>query len=126
MFAVGIDLPGTFGATAPKGNYADMTTRGWEVTLGWRDDFSVANKPFNYDIKFTLSDYVSKIDRYNNTEMELGNYYDARVNYNEGMTLGNLWGYLNEGNFLTIDDIIYFADYILNYTPNYETLMYGN
>ena len=24
MFAVGIDLPATFGATPPKGNYADM------------------------------------------------------------------------------------------------------
>ena len=105
MFAVGVDLPGVFGATAPKGNYADMTTRGWELTLGWQDRFMVASKPFHYNIKFTLSDYTAKIDQYSNPEKDLGAYYDARVNYYEGMTLGEIWGYVTEGFFTSEDDI---------------------
>src|SRR5690606_3317415 len=57
MFAVGIDLPGIFGATPPKGNYADMTTKGWEISLSWQDKFTVGNKPFNYNVRFTMADY---------------------------------------------------------------------
>ena len=70
-------------ADVPKGNYADMTTRGWEISLSWHDNFTLANKPFNYDIRFTLADYTSKIDKYNNPEKNLDSYY-------EGMTVGEL------------------------------------
>jgi hypothetical protein len=87
MYTVGVDLPATFGATAPKGNYADMTTRGWELSLSWNDKFTVADKPFHYNLRFTLADYVSKIDKYTNSEKDLGSYLDARVNYYEGMTI---------------------------------------
>ncbi|MGN6437423.1 MAG: TonB-dependent receptor [Agriterribacter sp.] len=105
MFAVGLDLPGTFGAAAPKGNYADMTTKGWELTLRWRDEFALAGKPFNYNVRFTLADYVSKIDKYTNIEKALGVYNDARVDYYEGMTLGEVWGYVTEGFFTSEADI---------------------
>ena len=84
MFTVGKALPAVFGADVPKGNYADMTTRGWELSLSWHDNFTLANKPFNYDIRFTLADYTSKIDKYNNPEKNLGSYY-------EGMTVGEIW-----------------------------------
>lgn len=126
MFAVGIDLPATFGATAPKGNYADMTTRGWEFTLSWRDDLSLGNKPFHYDVKVTLSDYVSKIDKYTNPEMELGNYYDARVNYYEGMTLGEIWGYETEGFFTSREDIENHASQKLYFASNSGTWLPGD
>ena len=29
MYTVGETLPDVFGASSPKGNYADMTTKGW-------------------------------------------------------------------------------------------------
>ena len=63
MYTVGETLPDVFGASSPKGNYADMTTKGWEITLTWRDQFTLAEKPFNYEIRGTLSDYNSTIDR---------------------------------------------------------------
>jgi len=91
-------LPAVFGADVPKGNYADMTTRGWELSLSWHDNFTLANKPFNYDIRFTLADYTSKIDKYNNPEKNLGSYY-------EGMTVGEIWGYVTEGFFTSAEDI---------------------
>ncbi len=33
MFTIGKTLPALFGATAPKGNYADLQTKGWETSL---------------------------------------------------------------------------------------------
>ena len=98
MYTVGVTLPDVFGTTSPKGNYADMTTRGWEITLTWRDQFSLVGKPFNYEIRGTLSDYISKIDRYNNTDKNLSDYY-------EGQTVGEIWGYITEGLFKDQADI---------------------
>lgn len=98
MYTVGVTLPDVFGTTSPKGNYADMTTRGWEITLTWRDQFSLVGKPFNYEIRGTLSDYISKIDRYNNSDKSLSDYY-------EGQTVGEIWGYVTEGLFKDQADI---------------------
>lgn len=126
MFAVGVDLPAVFGATPPKGNYADMTTKGWELTLGWNDQFSVADKPFHYNIKVTLSDYLSKIDQYSNPEKDLGAYYDDRVNYYEGMTIGEIWGYVTEGLFASEEDVKNHASQDLYYASNSGTWLPGD
>ncbi|MBK5721951.1 TonB-dependent receptor [Dysgonomonas sp. Marseille-P4677] len=92
MYTVGKTLPEIFGASSPKGNYADMTTRGWEIALGWNDKLNLAGKPLNYSVRATLSDYKTKIDRYNNETMTLDDYY-------EGQTYGEIWGYVTEGLF---------------------------
>lgn len=105
MFATGIDLPAVFGATAPRGNYADMTTRGWEISLSWRDQFSLANKPFRYSIKATLSDYLSKIDKYTNENKNLGSINSVNTPYYVGMTVGEIWGFETEGFFTSEEDI---------------------
>jgi len=98
MFTLGKTLPTIFGADVPKGNYADMTTRGFEISLTWRDKFALAQKPFNYEVRFTLSDYLSKIDKYNNPEKDLNDHY-------VGETLGEIWGYVTEGFFTSQEDI---------------------
>lgn len=98
MYTVGKTLPEIFGASSPKGNYADMTTQGWEITLTWRDQFRLADKPFNYEVRGTLSDYQSTIDRYNNENKYLDDYY-------EGMRVGEIWGYVTEGLFKDQADI---------------------
>jgi TonB-linked SusC/RagA family outer membrane protein len=98
MFTIGLTLPAVFGATAPKGNYADLVTKGWEASLTWRDKFDVASKPFNYNIRFTLADYTAKITRYNNPDKLLSDYY-------EGQTIGEIWGYTTEGFFLNDEDV---------------------
>jgi TonB-linked SusC/RagA family outer membrane protein len=92
MYVSGPTLPDIFGASSPKGNYADMTTNGFEVTLTWRDQFTLAKKPFHYEIRGTLFDYVSKIDKYNNPTKKFTDYYD-------GKTIGELWGFETDGLF---------------------------
>ncbi len=98
MYTVGKTLPEVFGASSPKGNYADMTTKGWEIALSWNDNFTLANKPFNYSIRATLSDYKTKIDKYNNETMTLDDYY-------KGQTYGEIWGYVTEGLFQSQKEI---------------------
>ncbi|WP_279178995.1 SusC/RagA family TonB-linked outer membrane protein [Parabacteroides johnsonii] len=106
MYTVGKTLPDVFGASSPKGNYADMTTKGWEITLTWRDQFTLAEKPFNYEIRGTLSDYISTIDRYNNQTGNLNDYY-------AGKRVGEIWGYVTEGLFKDQADIDSHADQTL-------------
>ena len=45
-----------------------------------------------------MSDYYSKIDKYNNATKSLGDYY-------EGQTVGEIWGYVTEGLFKDQADI---------------------
>lgn len=98
MYTIGLTLPATFGATSPKGNYADLQTKGWEISLAWRDNFKVASKPLNYSFRFTLADNNSKITRYNNPDKLLSDYY-------EGQVIGEMWGYTTEGFFIDQEDI---------------------
>jgi TonB-linked SusC/RagA family outer membrane protein len=99
MFTIGLTLPAIFGATAPKGNYADLKTKGWEISLTWRDDFEVAAKPLNYTVRFTLGDNTSKITRYNNPDKLLSDYY-------EGQVIGEMWGYTTLGFFESDEDVL--------------------
>ncbi len=103
MYTIGMTLPATFGATSPKGNYADLKTNGWELILSWRDKVNFFNKLFNYNIKLSLSDYKAKILKYNNPDKFLTDYY-------EGMTIGEIWGYITEGFFISQEEIDNHAD----------------
>jgi len=98
MFTFGLTPPAVFGADVPKGNYADLTTRGWEVSVSWNDKIGQSEKPFRYNVRLTLSDNKTKIDKYNNPDKLLSDYY-------EGQTLGEIWGYETEGFFIDDADI---------------------
>ena len=97
MFTVGQTLPAVFGATVPKGNYADMTTKGWEASITWADAFKLHDRPFGYSIGVWMSDYIAKIDKYNNETRKLSDYY-------AGETVGEIWGYVNDG-YWTADNV---------------------
>lgn len=98
MFTVGMTLPAVFGTDVPKGNYADLKTKGWEVTVAWRDKFNAGAKPFNYGLRLTLADYTSKITKYNNPDKRLSDYY-------AGQTVGEIWGFETAGYFTSAQDI---------------------
>ena len=100
MFTVGPTLPDTYGASAPKGNYADMSTYGYELSLSYNDSWMVGSAPLNFGIKATLADSRSFIDKYNNPTGDLSDYY-------VGQEVGEIWGYVCPGLFQTqsqIDD----------------------
>ena len=99
MIVNGPTVPDVFGASSPKGNYADMSTYGYELSLEWRDGFDLAGKRFNYSIKGTLADYYSVIDRFNNANKSLSEYANQSLdkNYYEGMRIGEIWGFVSNG-----------------------------
>lgn len=98
MFTVGPTVPAIYGTTVPKGNYADLRTTGWEISLQWTDDFSVASKPLNYSARFILSDYTAVITKFNNPDKNLTDYY-------VGQKVGEIWGYMVEGLFRSQEEI---------------------
>lgn len=104
MYTVGPTLPDIYGASSPKGNYAEMTTRGYELILSWNDSFNLGGKPFNYGIRASLADYVSVIDKYNNATKSLStNSYNT--SYYEGMVIGEIWGFVSNGLWQTQAEI---------------------
>lgn len=90
MFTAGQTLPAVFGTDVPKGNYADLRTNGWEVSIGWKDQFNMSSKPLHYAVTVSVADYKATITKYNNTNNKLGDYY-------VGQKLGDIWGYVNDG-----------------------------
>ena len=98
MYTTGPTLPDTYGASAPKGNYADMYTRGWELSLSWHDSFDLGGSPFNYGLKATLADSRSFITKYYNPTRDISDYY-------EGYEIGDVWGWRVEGIFQSEEQI---------------------
>lgn len=99
MFTDGPTLPAVFGTGVPKGNYADLETTGWEVSVNWRDQFELNSKPFGYGIKVFMADSWSTITKYNNKEMSLA------LRHYTGQRIGEIWGYQVEGLFRSAEEI---------------------
>ena len=107
MIVAGPTVPDVFGTSSPKGNYADLSTYGFEVSLTWKDQFDMGGKPFNYSMRATLSDYYSIIDKYNNVQKTLNNNGNQSLagNYYVGMRMGELWGFVSNGLWQNQADI---------------------
>ena len=98
MLTAGEPLPAVYGASVPKENTADLRTKGYELSLSWRDSFKLAGKPFNYGASVVFSDFVSHITRFNNPDKLFAK------NYWVGMKYGDIWGYHVEGLFATDEE----------------------
>jgi len=97
MLVPGTVLPAVFGASVPTENAGDLETKGFEASLSWRDSFDLFGSPFNYSATLGVSDYLSKITKYDNPTNLLSNYY-------VGQTLGEIWGYSIAGMFQTDEE----------------------
>ena len=97
MLSIAQTLPDVFGATEPKENAADLKTKGFDLSMTWRDQFNLAGKAFNYSIRGILSDYTSKITKFSNPAGLLNTYY-------KGQQLGEIWGYQYDGFFKTTEE----------------------
>jgi len=93
-------LPATLGSAVPLTNNADLRTRGFELNIGWKH---YVNDDFQYDVSLVLSDYLSKVTKYNNPTGLLSTYY-------EGQTIGEYWGYESRGLIQTEEQLKNMAD----------------
>lgn len=106
MLTKGQTLPSVLGTAVPNSNAADLETKGWDLSIGWRDQVTVGGKPFNYSANFILSDSRAWITKFDNPTGTLDDYY-------VGMELGELWGVNTLGFFESQGDIDSHADQIL-------------
>lgn len=98
MLTQGKELPGAFGAPEPSENAADLQTKGWELSLGYDNEFSAAGKPLRLTARVILSDSRTHITRFDNPNRSLTQYY-------EGKELGEIWGLRSDGFFQTQEEI---------------------
>ncbi|HPD86040.1 MAG TPA: TonB-dependent receptor, partial [Proteiniphilum sp.] len=76
------ELPHILGIATLRVNNLDMTSKGWELQLIWRDVI----EEFRYGASLSLSDNTVTIDRYPNESKSLSTYYP-------GAMIGDIWGY---------------------------------
>lgn len=98
MLAPGIELPSVVGASAPLQNVADLRTKGWELSVSWRD----AIGDIGYNIGFNLYDSKTEVTKYDNKSGILFKS-DGSNQYYEGYQMGQIWGYVTDG-FYTVND----------------------
>lgn len=113
MLTAGIELPAVYGASVPDMNTADLRTKGYELSVSWRDQISLAHKPLEYSIGFNLSDYRSYITKYDNRDKTF-----AKAHY-EGERLGEIWGFVTDGLFQSTEEAQAYAKEVdLSYINN--------
>ena len=80
------------GLSDPYDNVGTMNTRGWEITLGWRDRIG----DLTYSVSFNLSDDVSKMGYIGNKEIISG----GKI-IREGVEYQSWYGYVSDGIYQT-------------------------
>ena len=108
MLTDGDALPGVFGADPPKANSADLRTKGYELSLSWRDQFTLAGHPFGYHARATLSDFRSHITKFDNPTRTFGK------SYYKGMRIGDIWGFVVDGLFATDEEAKQYTSEVLD------------
>ncbi len=111
LYIAGPEIPATFGDATPKGNYGALQTRGWELTLSWRDQVKLGGSDFVYSIKGSLWDSRTWVTKYYN---QSGNIY----NFYAGKELGEIWGFRTDGYFLSNEEAAaWYKDTFHNFAP---------
>ena len=86
MVGPGVELPAILGATVPSTNNTDLTTFGWELSIGWRDKVG----ELGYGVKLNISDNQTRIDKYPNPTNSLSKYM-------AGELTGDIYSYTTIG-----------------------------
>ncbi|GLB52973.1 SusC/RagA family TonB-linked outer membrane protein [Neptunitalea chrysea] len=106
MLTEGKQLPSVFGADEPVENAADLRTKGFELSVNWRDEFQLGKKKFKYHIGVNLGDSRTFITKFDNPNGDIQQYY-------VGQEIGEVWGYTVEGFFQSDDEYLSHADQVL-------------
>lgn len=89
-------LPSVLGVPAANTNNAALRTRGFEITLGWRDRINSIG--LDYGVKATLADSKTVVTKYPNPNKLISRWY-------EGATIGDIWGYVTDRYYMVGETI---------------------
>lgn len=93
MHSSGVTLPSTYGTSAPRRNYGELQTKGWELSLDYKHHF---DNDLRINAAVTLTDFKEKVTKFSNTTKGINSNYEGKV-------LGEIWGYETD-RFFTEDD----------------------
>ncbi|ARS39352.1 hypothetical protein CA265_06685 [Sphingobacteriaceae bacterium GW460-11-11-14-LB5] len=86
----GFAVPAVLGTAVPQRNSADVRTKGWELSVGWKDKIV---SDLNYNLRLALSDNQAVVTKYeNNPTGSLSDYYN-------GQKIGEVWGLVTDRFF---------------------------
>ncbi len=86
-------LPAVLGTAAPLLNAGDLRTKGWEISISWKD--RLFDNKLSYSVRVGMADYINTIvNDPNNTSLSLSSYY-------QGERLGTIWGFVTDGFYKT-------------------------
>lgn len=120
MLTLGKTLPNVLGTSEPKENAANLKTKGWDLSLSWKDQFNLGGSSFTYGARFVLSDsrtFITKYDNYSPVFDKQGNLIGETStwkhdNWNKidekyyvGKELGEIWGLETDGFFQNEDEL---------------------
>lgn len=90
-------VPLEYGFGKQKVNIGEMRNKGWELTIGWRDNIS----DFNYDLSFNLSDNKNEVIDLAGT----GPWKGTNTYTDEGLPFNSLYGYESMGLFQSDEEV---------------------
>lgn len=85
------ELPSTLGIAPARINNTDMTSKGFDFQVSWRDKIG---EDFSYGISANLTDSRQQVTKYPNDIYSLGNNQNG---WYSGRYSGEIWGYTTRG-----------------------------
>lgn len=116
MLTKGKTLPNVIGIKEPRENAANLKTRGWDLSVSWRDNFKLMGSQFNYGVRLVLADSRTFITKYDNyiTMIDANGKEVGKTasldDYYVGQELGEMWGLTTEGFFQSQEELDNHAD----------------
>ena len=94
ILVAGPQLPAVLGTPAPAGNYADVKSHGYELSINYRD--KALDGKLSYSLTFTWANSSNvEVTRYqNNPTKSISDYY-------VGSHINDVWGFHNKGFYAT-------------------------
>jgi TonB-linked SusC/RagA family outer membrane protein len=92
-----VNAPSTLGLTPSATNSARLRTKGWEATIGWKDQTG----KLSYRVNFNLSDNKDEVIRYDGQNV----IAEGLNTVIQGMPINSIYGYQSEGYFKTDADV---------------------
>lgn len=89
-----VAVPSVIGIGVPTGNFGKLKTKGWEVSVVWKDKI----KKVDYTVGVNLSDQLDELVTYANKTIAATG---AGTNYTQGYAMGAMFGYKTDGYFQT-------------------------
>lgn len=107
MYLPGEPLPAVFGAAVPNENIASLRNRGFELSIGYNDQFNLRGSPLNVRATASVYNFKGVITKYPNPNGIMSSFW-------EGQQLGQIWGYRVDGQFQSDEEAINYMNSFAN------------